>query len=1261
MAALPSGTITFLFTDIEGSTRLLRQLGGDRYAGLLADQRDILRTVFEKYEGQEVDTQGDSFFVGFPRATQAVSAAVEIQSAIAGHAWPDGVSVEVRMGLHTGEPLVAAEGYIGIDVHRAARIAHIGHGGQVLLSETTTSLVRGELPPAVTLHDLGGYRLKDIDRPETIHQLVIDGLRAAFPALKASQVSTPARAEARADFPMPGFLSADADKQPAASPIFVAREKEMERLQGNLAMANTGQGQIIFVVGGPGRGKTALMEAFGRRAQKNIPDLLLARGQCNAYTGEGDPYQPFRQILNTLTGDVEGHWASGSVTTDHARRLWAALPQVVQSLVDHGEGLLDVLVPAQALLNRARAAAPRSALALRIEQILERAKSTTADLDQKAFFAQVEHFLRAVAREHPLLLVLDDLQWADTASIHLFFHLGREIAGTRLMILGAYRPEQVAAGRAGRRHPLEEPLNELKRHHGDSWIDLREEKPEVGRMFVEAYVASEPNQLSNNFREALFRHTQGHPLFTIEMLRNLQERGDLIRDDQAGWLEGPRLDWQVLPARVEGVIAERIGRLEEELREVLTIASVEGGDFTAQVVAQVRQAEERGVIYQLSRELDRRHRLVGERGSLRLGQRRLHLYRFRHGMFQQHIYNGLTENERQLLHEDVGTILEGLYEGQTQAIAPQLAWHFSAADVPGKAAPYLLQAGDGARAQYAFGEAQDYYERAVPKFKALGDLEQATSALRRLAVMYQYNHKFELARDALDESYTLHQQFLRSYSIPIAPASHPFRFFQYEPTGLDPGRTSDLFSSFFIKQLFSGLFQYTGERDIAPDIAISWEVFDGGRKYIFSLREDVFWSDGEPVIAEDFELAWKRLFHPDNKDYADPVFTKSIKGALAYQSRETEDSNKIGVQALGPTTLEVELEEPSGLLFYLLSMGRSFPVPKHRVGDDQDLWAEPNRIVTNGPFCIGSWQRGKAATLVRNERYYGNTSGNVRVVEIHFSPPGLDVEEGEIFAREVYKKYQNDEIDYMFVTNFLERARREYPGELFAIPADILRFLNFSQPSRAPFDDSRVRKALAHAIDREHYANVLSPGGGFDPGTGGLIPPAIPGHTRDIGLSYDPELARSLLAEAGYPDGANFPDVLLVAWPPWDLAEFVCGSWERNLNVKVRLEKKFAWLGFSEWSRQAHFAMFGVKNAFPDPIDTLQEFPDIDHLLNQAQSLTNPDERIALYRKADRHLVQEAMAIPLVYPRWHWLIKPWIKIPFTGGDIHIKDVIIEPR
>ena len=183
VSGLPSGTVTFLFTDIEGSTRLLKALG-DRYEQVLAEHQRLLRGAFAAHNGHEVDTQGDSFFVAFRRAKDAVAAALDAQRALAANEWPDGLAVRVRMGIHTGEPVVGEQRYTGIGVHRAARIGAVGHGGQVLLSNTTRELIEDDLPPGVSLRDLGRHRLKDIQRPERIYQLVADGLPSRFPPLK---------------------------------------------------------------------------------------------------------------------------------------------------------------------------------------------------------------------------------------------------------------------------------------------------------------------------------------------------------------------------------------------------------------------------------------------------------------------------------------------------------------------------------------------------------------------------------------------------------------------------------------------------------------------------------------------------------------------------------------------------------------------------------------------------------------------------------------------------------------------------------------------------------------------------------------------------------------------------------------------------------------------------------------------------------------------------------------------------------------------
>jgi class 3 adenylate cyclase/streptogramin lyase len=185
MTQLPTGTVTLLFTDIEGSTRLLKALG-DRYGTMLADHHRLLRAAFDEAGGHEIDTQGDAFFVAFNRAKDAVAAALAVQRSLESHPWPDGNPVRVRIGIHTAEPAVGGERYVGLGVHRAARLCAAGHGGQTLLSGATRELVEEALPPGAALRDLGEHRLKDLDRPEHIFQLVDDGRSADFPPLKTS-------------------------------------------------------------------------------------------------------------------------------------------------------------------------------------------------------------------------------------------------------------------------------------------------------------------------------------------------------------------------------------------------------------------------------------------------------------------------------------------------------------------------------------------------------------------------------------------------------------------------------------------------------------------------------------------------------------------------------------------------------------------------------------------------------------------------------------------------------------------------------------------------------------------------------------------------------------------------------------------------------------------------------------------------------------------------------------------------------------------
>jgi predicted ATPase len=499
---------------------------------------------------------------------------------------------------------------------------------------------------------------------------------------------------------------------------FVARMLELRQLDHFLDKAVRGQGQICFITGEAGAGKSALAAAFAQRAQEKHPTLIVATGVCDAQTGVGDPYLPIREVLGQLTGDVDSRLTQGVASTENAKRLKDFLVVSSEILLKHGPDLIGLFLPAAALLAKlGQTVAEKADLTRKLRQRLEGQRETRTlsqtGIDQTQIFEQCVNVLRELAKHHPLLLLLDDLHWADAASIGLLFHLGRRLEGSRILLVGAYRPEEVALGRAGERHPLDKVLAEFKRYFGDIWIDLDQTIALRGREFVDVLLDSEPNRLDESFRCALLAHTAGHPLFTVELLREMQEQGELVKAKDGYWVQRSQLDWSVLPARVEGVIEERLARLAAELRQSLTVASIEGEQFTAEVIASIRSLEARRLVQQLSGELEKEHRLVASLDVQRLGGQRLSRYRFAHSLVQSYLYARLDAVELAYLHEDVGRALETLYGEQADEIAPQLARHFELADMAAKARYYLRRAGEQAATAFANIEALNYLSRAL--------------------------------------------------------------------------------------------------------------------------------------------------------------------------------------------------------------------------------------------------------------------------------------------------------------------------------------------------------------------------------------------------------------------------------------------------------------------------------------------------------------------------------------------------------------------
>lgn len=1023
---------------------------------------------------------------------------------------------------------------------------------------------------------------------------------------------------------------------------FAAREKELAHLDSLAKKMLDGQGQLLFVAGEAGMGKTRLVQAFAQSFSVRQPDLLTAFGAC---TVGKDPYLPFRQVLTALIGGMESQWQAGVLTQAQATRLWQAAPQVLEMLATKGPTLARTLLPIDYLRQQIATILPaRTPTRERLDRLLTQGQSRPQEDSPRHFFEQFVNVLLALTEQQPLLIILDDLQWIDTASAELLFHLGRILPSGRLLLLGTYRPDELAAHSS---HPLQKVLDELHLLFGDITLNLDEIPGTERQHFVNAFLDKEPNDLDEDFRNTLCDYSEGNPLMTIETLRNLQARGYLVRDDRGYWVIGQGLVWDELPSRIEGVIQERIGRLDNSLREILAAASVEGELFTVQVLAHLMNLSNRELIRQLDRELDKKHRLVSEVGVRQVNNQRLFQYRFRHSVFQQFLYKGLGESEREILHLEVGEVLETLYE--PDEIAPQLAWHFSRGQEAEKALKYLIMAGDRARDQYAPVEALTHYQQALEWARKEGHHRVAAQTFMKLGLVHHTNFDFDKARESFEASFTLWQQIgsdLPAYG--SQKLTEEFRLDWLRPVSLDPALAPDTFSGSLVHQLFNGLVELTPQMAIVPSVADRWEIGQGGREYTFHLSPDMRWHDGQPVVAADFICAWERILAPKtNSPHANILYP--IRGAQAYHLGENGDPSTLGISSPDDHTFVVELVRPVSTFLHLLGSWPTFPVPAHIVqGKD---WATPGKLIGNGPFQLETPVDPDRLTLTSSPVFGGNRAGNIRTISI-----GLADRWDQSWPQRL-ANYTDGVVDGLYLhgapLEVLKQIQAERTSEYIAAPHFGVGYMIFDT-TQPPFDDRRFRSAMAQVINRQTLANIILAGFEF-PADGGFIPPGMPGHSPDIGLPYAPEEAIRLLAEAGYPGGVGCPPIRVFHMRPVNEVNYLRAQWETTLGLKLEWEAA-DWRTLMEGlgETRPHVVISNMTASYPDPVSLLrwQSFADQMGILNsprltaqldEALVMTDQAARIAFFSLADRLLMEQAVVVPLTYLRNHFLISPRIK------------------
>ena len=525
------------------------------------------------------------------------------------------------------------------------------------------------------------------------------------------------------------------------------REKLFDVLNQGVEKALTGKPQLCFVVGDAGIGKTTIVKEFSARALARVANILVASGQC--YSPFGDAYQPFKEILNVLSGEEDALTDNDIVGNEGKLRLRNSAATNIAEILAHGPALVGTIANNQKIMDSWNSQARRG----RRRQSYE--SPSQPQFQSEQLFEQYRSVLTAIARQTPLILVIEDIHWADAGTIDLLDYLARRLNNLRnvpLLLIGTYRDIEINVLIDEKEHPLLRAMRKIREQWGNVVLDLgRSVGGQSGRAFFDRLLDTEPNRFDRAFRDRLFERSEGHPLFTVELLRMLQDRGVLQKDANGFWYAERDVEITELPDRVEAVIEERINRLQANLREILTCASVEGEQFIAEVIVKVRHLEELKVAEQLDRELDRRYHLVGNQGEHQLMMQRLHTYRFAHRLFQQYIYANLGPLQREELHRAVGEALEVLYGSKTGEIAPQLARHFQEAGQLRKSAQYYLVAGKQSQEAHANQNAITFYQRAEQLLLQVGGFTDDLYTIRcDLARLYQLTGDITRQQQVID-------------------------------------------------------------------------------------------------------------------------------------------------------------------------------------------------------------------------------------------------------------------------------------------------------------------------------------------------------------------------------------------------------------------------------------------------------------------------------------------------------------------------------
>jgi ABC-type oligopeptide transport system substrate-binding subunit/class 3 adenylate cyclase len=1200
--------VTAMFADLVGSTALAERLDPEDAKVIVNDAVARAIAAVEAFGGTVKDLAGDGVLslFGAPIAHEddperAVRAALRVTEEISEYAGEVerafGVSgFGVRVGVDSGPVVVGSigagsrveYGALGDAVNTAARLQGLAEPGTVLVSEETYRRVA----PVFAWSSPAELDLKGKAEPVTAY--TVEGAIAA-----------------------PGH----ARELDAAQVRLVGRERELATATEAVDAALAGSGGILFFTGEPGIGKTRLIAELRRNvegveAPQGARAPLWIEGRCVSY-GESMTYWPFRDLLRS--------WL-GVMADEPELRVRVALQRSLDALF--GARVLEVYPYLGAMLG----------IALEPE-----AQARLGELSPEALqyrtFAVVRELLTRLAADGPVVVVLEDLHWADATSLQLLERLLPDTETSALLLVMSMRPE--------RDHPSwrvkEGAARELP--HRTRELALEALSGDAGRELLLALVGE--GTLPPEMERRILEPAEGNPFFLEELVRSLVDAGALVPEGE-GWRFDHAVEVEV-PPTVEKVILARIDRLQPDAHAALMAASVLGRQFGLPLLDAVADGDVGEALLELQR-LD----LVRE--SRRWPEPE---FRFKHALIQEAAYRTLVSDQRTRLHRKAAEWLEQAYAGREDEVAGLLAHHWLAAEDEDKAVLYLTRAGDRARQEYALDDAIASYRELLPILGRRGEQDEIALVLFKLALAFHMSLRFSEANEMYQRAFDLWRRPEPPTEAPSATVRISTSFLPNDP---DPRSAIAWPNIQTCMQLFDRLVEAWPERTIVPSLAERWEISDDGLRYVFHLREGLRWSDGEPLTAHDIEYGIKRVLNPDAPGSSVAIYFV-LENGQDYYLRNNEDADAIGVRALDDRTVEFRLVAPAPYFMSVMNRPDGGPQPRHAIERDGDAWTEIGSQVVSGAFRIAS--RTDDVLVLERRTDGAPRPGNAARIELVRSEVGDAIE-----------PYARDELDVVTV-RYTPRLADLVPhvaadASLGSAAWSAYIAFDHADPVLSNLD---LRRGLAHAIDRDALDRVVADN--LVVARGGIVPPALQGHTPDIVPAFDPDEARACLERSGVGEIT----LVIGGYHTWvhQFLESVTGMWREVLGLQSEV-RTWTFEQSTHAKRLSDLASIYVTGWLPgyaDPEYYLRllfhsdsrtneggfSHPPFDELIERARQERSDRERLELFHEADRMAVTERIAaIPLVYGRSMAFVKPWVRgwWEFGKSAENFADLVVDP-